>query len=361
MKSGRSLTELAQEIERQAQSKKDYIADTEKVAMELTPSVADGQMHKLSLAMQNGNGGIHLGMTDLFHEQVAAKVGIPKTYYERMQKEAPALLVGNVNHWFQREPQRAMVRTLDGRARAFLSEKYRPLDHHDLAEAVLPSVLQSGCRVESAELTDRRLYLKAVTERITMEVKKGDVVQAGIVISNSEVGIGAVKVEPMVFRLVCLNGAIVNDMGVRKTHVGRAGAEFGLDGAEEFYRDETRMADDRAFWMKVVDVVRATLSEVKFRQIVGRWQEATEQKIDGNPVKVVAEVTKRFNLRESEGGGVLQHLIQGGDLSAYGLMNAITRTSQDVPDYDRATDLERLGPRILELPRQAWSELASIK
>ena len=42
------------------------------------------------------------------------------------------------------------------------------------AESVLPTIQEMGCRVESAELTERRLYIKAVTERMTFEVKKGD-------------------------------------------------------------------------------------------------------------------------------------------------------------------------------------------
>jgi len=37
----------------------------------------------------------------------------------------------------------------------------------------------------------------------------------------------------------------------------------------------------------------------------------------------------------------------------------LTRASQDVDDYDRATDLERLGGQLIELPRQAWHTLAT--
>ena len=40
-------------------------------------------------------------------------------------------------------------------------------------------------------------------------------------ISNSEVGLGAVSIQPLVYRLVCTNGMIVNDMGERRHHVGR--------------------------------------------------------------------------------------------------------------------------------------------
>jgi hypothetical protein len=76
----------------------------------------------------------------------------------------------------------------------------------------------------------------------------------------------------------------------------------------------------------------------------------------------VVEVTaKRFGLTEPERGQVLRHLVDGGDLSRYGLANALTRASQDVESYDRATDLERLGGMIVELPRQAWQELATVR
>jgi hypothetical protein len=54
---------------------------------------------------------------------------------------------------------------------------------------------------------------------------------------------------------------------------------------------------------------------------------------------------------------VLRHLIAGGDLSGYGLVNAVTHYSQEVEDYDRATDFEVLGGRI-DLSSREWGELA---
>lgn len=351
MKTGKTLVELAQEIERQAASKKDYIAPARKLTMELEENVP-------VLMMQNGVPQ-RLGITGTAHNQIAGRLGIPQGYYDRMMKEKPGLLAGNVNAWLDSD-NRYMVRTLDGNARALLSDRYRPLDNLDLAECVLPTLSGGQARVESCEITESRLYLKAVTPRITAEVKKGDVVQAGLMISNSEIGLGAIKVEPLVFRLICLNGAIVNDMAMKKQHVGRKNAFLEYDNAEQFYKDETRQADDRAFWLKVRDVVKAMMDEAIFNRIVDRWREATEQKITADPVKVVERVNKRMGLSDVEGGGVLRHLIEGGDLSAYGLMNAITRTAQDAPSYDRSTELERMGPQILELPRQAWAELATV-
>ena len=75
--------------------------------------------------------------------------------------------------------------------------------------------------VVSCEVTENRMFIKVVNHRLEAEVMPGDIVRAGVVISNSEVGLGAVSVRPLVYRLVCTNGMIVNDFGERKAHVGR--------------------------------------------------------------------------------------------------------------------------------------------
>ena len=55
---------------------------------------------------------------------------------------------------------------------------------------------------------------------------------------------------------------------------------------------------------------------------------------------------------------MLRHLIAEGDLSGYGLVNAVTHFSQEVEDYDRATEFEALGGKLIELPVKEWKELA---
>ncbi len=54
---------------------------------------------------------------------------------------------------------------------------------------------------------------------------------------------------------------------------------------------------------------------------------------------------------------MLRHLIAEGDLSGYGLVNAVTHFSQEVEDYDRATEFEALGGKLIELPVKEWKEL----
>lgn len=346
MKTGRSISELAQEIERQTQSKRDFIAPGKSL------SVITNEGLKLSMAGQ-----AEMEMTDNFHDQMATTLSIPKAYYERLRREAPELLAENVNHWLPDQGKR-MIRTLDGKARAFLSDRYRPLDHFELMEAVLPSIMQADCRIESCEVTENRLYLKAVSNRLEGEVKVGDVVQAGLMVSNSEVGTGSLSVQPLIYRLVCKNGAIVSDLSVRKTHVGRNG--FGeLHQAIPFFRDDTKRANDKAFFLQLRDTVASILSEERFLPLVTKMRTTFDNYLPPENIEpVLEEVTRRYSLLDGERKSVMAHLIQGGDLSQYGLMNAVTRAAQDVEQYDRATELESVGGDILELTNGDWKRLA---
>ena len=76
-----------------------------------------------------------------------------------------------------------------------------------------------------------------------------------------------------------------------------------------------------------------------------------------NVPEFVRLASRNFGITESEEKGVLQHLIEGNDLSLYGLSNAVTRYSQDVESYDRATDLEGIGYKILTMPTKQWNRI----
>ena len=300
------------------------------------------------------------GINDIAHRQIGQTLKIPALYYDRMRTEYPELLAQNVNGWFARTPDtKRMLRTMDGTARALLSDRYRRIDNFEVASAVLPIISgMDGASVESCELTESRMYLKVVNPRVTAEVKKGDIVQAGIIISNSEVGMGSVNVSPLVYRLVCSNGMIAQDGAVRKYHVGRAN-----EGGEDFsiYRNETIEADDKAFLMKLEDSVKAAVNQARFAAIVDKMREATEATMEAKVVPQVVELaSKEYGITEAEGKGILGHLIAGGDLSLYGLANAVTRQAQDVESYDRASKLEEIGYQIVTMSPELFRRINQV-
>jgi hypothetical protein len=346
MKQGRSLVELAQELSRRVTAKSDFVADTRSLSLsaDATTLAAEDSAYPI---------------TPLVHRQIGAWANVPAKYYDRMQAEAPELLSRNINHWLTAAKDvRRMIRTLDGNARAFLSDRYRRIDNEQVAEAVLPLLLGAGpdIRVESCEVTESKLYLKAVFPRIEGEVKRGDAVQSGIVISNSEVGLGSLSVQPLIFRLVCTNGMVLPDSGLSRYHVG---GKVG-DGAniEALLRDETKAADDRALMLKLTDVVRASLDQVQFNSHLARMRVATEGETVARPVQAVEQLSKAFTFSSGEQDSILNNLIRGQDFSRWGMLNAVTAVANDHPSYDRATELEEIGGRILNLAANDWRVVA---
>ena len=277
-----------------------------------------------------------------------------------MRTQKPELLAENVNSWLKSREQNYMIRSMDygsGRvARAFLSDRYRRIDNMEVASAILPLFAgKEEMEVISCEVTMSRLYLKILNKRLEAEVVPGDFVQAGVVISNSEVWLGAVSVQPLVYRLVCSNGMVCNEFGERKAHVGRAAK--GLEDSFGIYTGETMEAEDRAFMLRLRDTTLAAIEEARFTQIVGRLQDSTHAKITERIQDVVELTGKAYDLSQPEQDSILNYLIAGGDLSLYGLSNAITRASQDVDSYDRATSLEGIGWQVATMEPARWKEI----
>lgn len=342
MKQGRTIFQLAQELERQRMARKDYIADTRNLEVK-----TDNGATRLTLSMDNGQEQFILN--ELAHKQIADRLQIPYRYYCKMQIEYPSLLDDSINGWFGKTPERRMIRALDGNARAFLSDRYRRLDNLELADAVFPIIKEmKGAEIVSSQITSTHMYIKLINKTMKAEITVGDVVQAGIVISNSEVGLGSLKVEPLLYRLVCKNGLITKDYAQRRYHVGKQ--IEGEDSAYEIYSDETLAQDDKAFFMKVQDTVRTAVDEVKFHMSVEKLRAAMHESTGPDPIKTVELLADQYILNQNERGSILRHFIIGADNSKFGLINAITRASQDIEDYTRATDFERLGGELLALP-----------
>ena len=357
MKHGLTLVELAQKVQAQSEDRADYIADTSLLFPnnlgELKMMGAGGEM-------------THLTPTAHAHGQIANYAGIPKRYYDKMKQEKPQLWADNVRAWFT-DPdlqKKRMVRTIGDSARAFLSDRYRTLDHVDLMEAVLPILVEKGVDVVSAEVTETKFYLKVVDPKLKGKVDwgnnshhisraKDDEIMWGATISNSEVGSGSLAVSTMTLSAWCSNLMIIGKE-FNKYHVGRAIGDTG-----EYYKDETREADDKATFLKLRDTVDHALTEVSMQETLDKYSLAAQNPIKGDPVKVVKKLATKLRTSEEEQGSILRHLIEAGGLNQWALANAVTRTAEDACSYDRATELESAGMAVVELSPAAWRELGA--
>jgi len=363
MKTGKTLQELANEVLRQAKAKHDYIAPPAALTM-----LADEASKSPKLAL-DGVGAF--GLRPLAHGDLAELTRIPKPYYDRCLAEAPELLANNVNAWLRKLESPRMVRTLDEHVRCLASDAYRPLDNFDLANAVLPVFAERKLQVMSCELTEKRLYIKAVDEQLYQDVPVGyrmgdgshrifDTCAPVVIVSNSEVGYGRLSVETGVYTRACTNMCLYADGAMKRTHLGGRHKLAGdaIENIDHLLSDKTKRATDAAIWMQVRDIVAASFDAAKIGKRLEKLAATAENKITGKVAKVVEVAAVQFGLNAAEQENVLQHLIEGGSLTQYGLHAAITRSAQDATDYDRATELEYLGGKVIELDRSAWEQLA---
>lgn len=343
MMKGVDIRDLANKIHAQIELKRDYIVPTEKVTMQI-------QSDKTPILEIPEQGTFPI--LPRAHDHIAFRTGIPNKYYDRMKAESPELLAINVNTQFRLHPNKRMARTLGGDLRALLSNRYQRIENEQIAKVALPILYDlPGVQIPSCEVTDRRMYIHFVVPTIQGEVKVGDVVQAGGVISNSEVGEGSASVEGLAWRLRCLNGMKTGE-AFRRHHVGRH-----IDDNESLWADDTRKVDDNLILLKIRDMVRAVVDETRFKAKLDKMKGLTEGQITGNPERAVEVLSNVIGANDTEKGNILLALIKGGDTSAWGLLNAVTAQGHNATSYDRAVEFEAAGGQLLELPTHQWKEI----
>lgn len=362
MRQGRSISDLAMELDRQHKAKADYVLETPQIRLRPGEGSNKGQVEISTPAIPTAV------ITEHCHRQIADRLKIPGTYYNRLRAKHPDLLCDNVNALFTREPERRMLRTLDGKARALLSDRYRRIDNIQLVQAVLPTIAGLGDAVEigSCEVTETRLHLKVLFKDVAgwvdyqkpgKHVRVRQEVRSGFALFNSEVGLGRYTVQPFAEVLVCTNGLIIDEYATAKTHLGRRVESNDDEGTLEIWSQETHQVDDKLLTLKLRDTIHAMATQEKFDVVVDRMNQQADKEVTSDPQKAVEALASEFLLNETEGASILRHLIQGGDLSRWGYINAVTRVAQDAATYDRATELETIGGKLLAGDDARWASI----
>lgn len=356
MKQGMALDLVYAETKRQSVNQRDLVVRGNVMSYDSVTDV-NGR-----LQIAAGTTIEQYGISPFARGQLAKICDIPHKYFERMRNNKPALLDQNVNTWLtDLGNDTKLVRTMDGDVRAMLSNRYRIVDNRMLLEYLFPVLNDMGLELEftSLNLSEKCLYIKFVSKRLETDLQVNDPVQVGVVITNSEVGYRKLSVSTLLYRLFCLNGFIMPDVGLSKNHVGRILESDELPA--NLLSREAIEADNFALMLKVRDAVKYSLTEAMLQKLAERLRSMLKIPIKGDPVAAVQVLSNRYKLDDEECSGVLGKLIRSPDMSAFGLVNAVTAYAQDVDDYDRSTELEQVGGAMLLLTAEAWKPIVEAK
>ncbi len=330
MKTDLKLSQLVSQLDYISTLKKDYLISTDDLSVHSNTAESCIDIQGSTYVMQ-----------ETARRQLSALCGIPYSYVKRIGKEYPELLDANYNELLSDIHKKKLVRTIGGRVRAILSDHYRKCEN----EVVLGTLLSllddiKGLTVVSTSLTTEKMYVKVISEVEKADVKVGDTVAFGATVTNSEVGMGSITVNPFCMRLVCTNGmALPKYLGsARRIHLGK---KFRTIEEYEMITD-----DMEGIKRNIEDCLKSALDPVFYMKIVDKMRTATEIKLV-DPYESIERAAKLYGLDEREKKTVIAHYVAGKDDTLYGLVNAVTRTSQDIQSYVRATEIEKIGSDIL--------------
>jgi hypothetical protein len=334
---------------------------------------------------------------------LASKLDIPVTYLRRLRDERIDLYDANINGWTQggriddpmnmievdypADARSVMLRTfqnadpeLPGVLRAVLSDRYGIIDNFDALTAALQGIRDSGANIEvvGCDLTETRMTVRIAAPEIFVDApelldgyrapfdhsggrsitygkgglpekwqKKYGVdsngVFAGLVLSNSETGGGAFNIVPRLMVLRCTNGLMITRDAFRKIHVGGKLNEGTVKWGEDTERKALELVT-----LQARDAVSTFLDESYVEMTLDAITEKAAKKID-NPTDAIEVVAKQLAFSQTQRDGILDHFIRGGQVTAGGIMQAVTSFAQTIENADVAYDMESNAMKALEL------------
>lgn len=308
---------------------------------------------------------LNYGPLRIAHNQIAARLGIPRKYYRRMKGDAPALLAENVNTWTARAERNYLARTFkprqadsgNGTLRALLSDRYKVIDNLDLLYAVLDAIRETGMNVniQSCDLSSRRMYVSVNAPDITFDAddlmtgyrnpegnRFSPTLTAGLIFSNSETGHGSFQVLPRPTANVCTNALTWKDDRIRRVHLGSQ-----LDQGAVQWSRETQRQNLRLLQQQVQDAVKTFLSIDYLRRLSARMLDAGDQPLD-HPINAVTAAADFAGLTDDEKADVVDYFVRGGDTRAVGVAQALTYHAQQADSADAQYEIEAGVQGILE-------------
>lgn len=341
--------------------------------------------------------GMTVAISDVAHDQIAARLAIPRDYYQRMLTTQPELLSANVNQWFHSEPDERLLRMMrpitneDGmllaatgaqfKLRAMLGKSYRTIDDAELVAAVLPLMAERGAMLREFSLTDTRLHAKWTTEVTSVQAIRervsastgvaladvgrhgtvngrdvswvDEIIRSGAYLRHSEIGFAALEVAGFIDILKCLNGMVI-PAGVRVRHVGK---RRELDGFEDmaYLSDGTQQLENAALMSRVQDALIATLDEKRQADFGTTLLGAKATTVDRDTTEplfaFVGHLGAAIGMTESERELLKEETAHSiaveGAPTHFAFVQGVTAVARQIGDYDRRIEYEREGWKLL--------------
>lgn len=258
-------------------------------------------------------------LSELATSQMCGRLGIPVPYYRRLPGELRATVA---NYDLGRLAETSyLLRGKDEWIRAFLSADYVAYNNGNVAETVKELLKGASVSVKSFVLEETHLFLKIISDEI---VDPPSGLKAGIMIGNSEVGLGSISVEPFLYRKACTNDLVVTqEKSFRHAHIHLTVSEL-----------RNRMAD------AISDSFRVAASALDTFLL-------TRGEPVADPVETIRQLAEGRKMSQKFVDEVVSSYAAEPDPTRFGVINAFTRAAQKLGPLQRI-EVERFAGTLIE-------------
>jgi hypothetical protein len=372
-----TLEQLVTELDRQRESRNDFVADVRHLTVEANGGIKI--IPATAQAFEWMPEGPMMLKRSAYH-QLAERLtpAMPTRYFDALMNERPGRLADLVNGLHADDPKKRLVRCLDNEVRAWLSNGYRVIDNEDIAYTCLDEARKRDAQVFEADLSDKRMRIKFTTQQVwdVIDVTQRSGPQGGwfagaignkelmgktilgarirgelpggpgtihpvVTALNSETGHGGFHIRIGLLLGMCFNVASLETV-VSRVHLGDR-----LD--EGIFSQETISAESKAIMLKARDAVRAAFDPEKFKLMVAKAKAAQADTLT-SPSAAIDNVIASGAVNEEQREALLTYYLRDYDPTRFGFAQAVSRLAQDTDDPDDAGDLESLAGKIIKEP-----------
>lgn len=297
--------------------------------------------------------------------QLLANSRVGKTLYNDLVDEAGGqlwgknLLANTVNTVMShRTQQRNLIRSENGTAMGFLSDKFRRLDSRPVVDAFMAACVQMGMVPIDGVASDTKMRVRAVLPYV-FEPIDTEVMLFGAELGNSDYGDGGLVVNLWTMRVWCTNLAIAEKC-LRQVHIGSKLPDNVLFSAETYHKDAETTA------LAVRDVTADAVSPDRIHRMLAAVEDAGDEAVKGRDglEKVLAraglsknEVNQIGNVFESPD---VENLPAGDTL--WRLSNAVSFFAQSKSvSPDRKIDLQNLAGELVTPKKSKGTGVRELK
>jgi hypothetical protein len=354
--SGKSkpVTEAIAKLERTGSLLDDYIKPVKDLGF--VRHLADGNVRMNFEYLDEPQAGImvptkaSLGLHQNAVSQIGEKFGVPPAYLRGLtfgtnwEKNLAVTIMQEHASNIARE--KVLIRSVEGEARAVLSDRYRRLDSMRIFVAFLQGAQQIGSVLVDAHSGETKGFLEVINPKIVAfdtPLNGRNYACVGARIRNSDFGDGRLEVYLFALMVKCMNGLVGQTM-LKEIHLGGRIPE-NIKISEDTYRKDTD-----AMAALVGDAMKQLASPDLTNGLITQIQDAAA--VEVNLVKEVERLPK-LGLTKTEAESVGKVLMENnpdnglqGGATLWKLVNGLTAVARESKP-ERKRELEEIAGAML--------------